>query len=227
MLYGALTPIKGVTATLRRLVFQAPFSPFVHRWQELTAALDEQEDEETKKHLQLLYNTLEAELKDIIAARIDYIKNKVITYEHLWTIFVPGSTLYSQEWNRDCGSRFGSSVYLDHSKYGKCFGVNTQKVDWDGDKFGYASAQHLILEFPGTIPISSLDAFPLEYHPQQEIVSAELLKRGKLFENYHGYHYKAYKDFAIGKNKCGDDIKVTVDSRIVMCVIPAIVDINC
>lgn len=218
--------IKGVTATLRRLVFQAPFQPFIHRWQEFTDALDEQEDEETKKHLELLYKTLEAELKDIIAARIDYIKNQVITFEHLWTIFVPGSTLYSHEWNRDCGSRLKSSTYFEHPKYGNCFGVMAQKVDWDGDKFGYACAQNLIPEFPGTMAISSLDTFPLEYHPEQEKISTELLKRGKLFEQYHGYHYKAYKSFAISKNKEGDDVKVTIDSRIVMYVLPLIVGVN-
>lgn len=66
------------------------------------------------------------------------------------------------------------------------------------------------------MPISSLNTFPLEYHPEQEKVSAELLKRGKLFKSYHGYYYKAYKAFAISKNKCGDDIKVTVDSRIII-----------
>jgi hypothetical protein len=164
----------------------------------------------------LLFTVLKVELKDIISARLDYIKNKVITFEHLWTIFVPGTTLYSTEWNRDCGSRFKSSSYFEHPKYGNCFGISAQKVDWDGDKFGYATAQNLILEFPGTMPISSLDTFPLEYHPEQEKVSSELFKRGRLFESYHGYHYKAYKAFAIGKNKCGDDIKVTVDSRIVM-----------
>lgn len=164
----------------------------------------------------MLFAVLKVELTDIISARLDYIKNKVITFEHLWTIFVPGTTLYSAEWNRDCGSRFKSSSYFEHPKYGNCFGISAQKVDWDGDKFGYATAQNLILEFPGTMSISSLDTFPLEYHPEQEKVSSDLFKRGKLFESYHGYHYKSYKAFAIGKNKCGDDIKVTVDSRIVM-----------
>lgn len=206
----------GVTPSLKRLIFQAPFNPFVHRWTEFTNALDQQEDEETRKHLQLLYKTLEAELKDTIAAKNDYIKNKVITFEHLWTIFQPGATLYTEEWGRHCGSKFSNGNYFDHPKYGPCYGVNCQKVDWDGDKFGYASSQHLILAFGGTMQISALDAFPLEFHPEQKKIQALLLKRGKLFEYYHGYHYKAYKAFAIGKNMCGQDIKVTVDSRIIM-----------
>jgi hypothetical protein len=205
-----------VTTTLKRLVFQAPFNPFVHRWAEFTAALDKQDDGETKKHLNLLHSTLEAELKDIIASRNDYIKNKVITFEHLWTIFQPGSTLVSEEWGRECGSKFVSGSYVEHAKYGPCYAVNSQKVDWDGDKFGYAHAQQLILAFGGTAAIESLDTFPLEFHPDGKEVRAALVKRGKLFEHFHGYHYKAYKGFAIGKNMCGQDIKVTVDSRVII-----------
>ncbi|KAE8441938.1 hypothetical protein EG329_004146 [Mollisiaceae sp. DMI_Dod_QoI] len=216
VLTKVLKDYPGVTPTLKRLVFQAPFNPFVHRWTEFTNALDLQEDEETKKHLQLLYRTLEAELKDTIAAKNDYITNKVITFEHLWTIFQPGATLYTEEWTRHCGSKFSSGNYFEHPKYGPCYGVNSQRVDWDGDRFGYASCQHLILAFGGTMQISALDAFPLEFHPEQKKIQALLLKRGKLFEHYHGYHYKAYKAFAIGKDMCGRDIKVTVDSRIIV-----------
>jgi len=198
-----LTNFSGVTPSLKRLVFQAPFNAFVHRWTEFTQSLQEQEDEETTSHLQLLYNTLEAELRDIIASKNDYIENKVITFEHLWTIFQPGATIYTREWGRDCGSKFSNGSYADHPKYGPCYYLHSQKVDWDGDKFGYAATQNLVPAYGGTMPISSLSAFPLEFHPDHKAVRAKLLKRGKLFEDYHGYHYQAYKAFAIGKNMCG------------------------
>lgn len=153
-------------------------------------------------------------MKDIIAAKVDFIKNKVITYEHLWTVFQPGSTLFSEEWGRECGAEFLSGKYTEHPKYGPCYAVTTQKVDWDGDRFGYARGQQLIPAFAGTMPISSLNTFPLEFHPEESKIRGALLKRGKLFEQYCGYHYKAYRGYAIGKNMCGQDIKVTVDSRI-------------
>ncbi|CZS90199.1 related to TOB3 (member of AAA-ATPase family) [Rhynchosporium graminicola] len=216
VLTKVLKDYPGVTPTLNRLIFQAPFKPFVHRWTQLVSALDEHEDGETKDHIQLLYTVLEAELRDIIAAKADYIKNKVITFEHLWTIFQPGTILYTEEWGRHCGSRFSSGNYYEHQKYGPCYSVYTQKVDWDGDKFGYAGHQHIILAYGGTRSIASLDAFPLTFHPEEKKIKAELLKRGKLFEYYHGYHYQAYKAFAIGKDMCGNNIKVTVDSRVII-----------
>lgn len=64
--------------------------------------------------------------------------------------------------------------------------------------------------------IDSLDTFPLEFHPEQKRIRGLLLKRGKQFERFHGYHYKMYKAFAIGKDMCGRDIKITVDSRIII-----------
>lgn len=61
-----------------------------------------------------------------------------------------------------------------------------------------------------------LSAFPLEFHPNSKKIRSQLILRGKAFERYHGCHYKSYKGFAIGKNMCGQDIKVTVDSRIII-----------
>lgn len=58
--------------------------------------------------------------------------------------------------------------------------------------------------------ISALDAIPIQFHPEQKKIRAQLLKTGRLFESYQGYHYKAYKSYAIGKNMCGQDIKVTI-----------------
>jgi hypothetical protein len=208
--------LTGVTTTLNRLVFTAPFQPFIHRWSELTEAIDEEKDELTKEHLSLLHKTLEAELKDVITAKQDYIANKVITFEHLYTIFVPGSSIYTREWGRDCASKLTQGNYFEHPKYGPCFGVNSQSVNWDGDRFGYNGTQHLILSYAGTVKIQELDVFPLEFHPDEKKVRSRLITRGKLFEQYHGYHYKQYKGFGIGKNMCGQDIKVTVDSRIII-----------
>lgn len=201
---------------MRRLIFQAPFKPFVHRWAKLVEVVGGEADKETKAHLQLLYNVLEAELRETIASREDYIANKVITFEHLWTIFEPGCTIYASTWDRDCGSKFHHGDYFDHPKYGPTFVVYSQVVDWDGDRFGYAMAQKLVLAFKGTMAIADLEAFPLEFHPGENRIRKQLIARGKLFEQYHGYHYQAYKSFAIGKDRCGNDTKVIVDSRIII-----------
>jgi hypothetical protein len=200
---------------LARLTFQEPFKPFVHRWEQLTQAIENEQDETTKSHLNLLYNTLKAELKETIAAKDDFIINKVITYEHLWTIFQPGCTVHTVEYGRDCGVKFSQGQYIQHPRYGPCFQLTCQKIDWDGEKFGYSNETPLISGFVGTKPITELEAFPLEFHPEVVAITNKLVTRGKLFEHYHGYHYKSYKGTAIAMTPCGP-VKVIVDSRIII-----------
>ena len=72
-----------------------PLDPFIHRWTSFTRALDEEEGL-PKAHLLLLRKTLEVELKDLISAKEDVIMNNVNTFNRLYPINQPGSTIYSQ-----------------------------------------------------------------------------------------------------------------------------------
>ena len=68
-----LDDYPGVTVSLKRLTFSAPFKPFVHRWAALTAALTSPAyDAATLSHVRLLHGILSAELADTIAAVRDY-----------------------------------------------------------------------------------------------------------------------------------------------------------
>ncbi|TGO13469.1 hypothetical protein BTUL_0069g00360 [Botrytis tulipae] len=207
----------GVTTILRRLEFKSPFNPFVHRWIQLLQAIDSENDEDTKAHLVLLQKILQLELKDVIEARIDYIDNKVVTYEHLWTIFQPGCILYKQIWGRDSAVEFVHGLAINDEKKGHLYRVYCQMVNWDGEKFGFDSVHYDISEFLGTAEIDTLPIFPLEFHPDEKKIKAALYKRGKLVEKYRGYHFRYYKSFAVGEDpECGCPIKVTVDSRIII-----------
>lgn len=92
-----LTGYPGITTNLERLVFQAPFHPFVHRWAIFASLLekDDFEDPVAKEHLQLFHDVIYEELKNAIAAKIDLVKNGVITFDHLWTIYEPQTLVYS------------------------------------------------------------------------------------------------------------------------------------
>jgi hypothetical protein len=45
----------GITATLEKLEFSAPFAPFLHRWSEFQMAYEMEDNDEVKTHLSLLY----------------------------------------------------------------------------------------------------------------------------------------------------------------------------
>ncbi|KAI0124181.1 hypothetical protein BJ170DRAFT_712188 [Xylariales sp. AK1849] len=205
----------GVTTNLAKLTFNAPFRPFVHRWRQFTAALDGHYDETTKTHLRTLHQVLHEELKDVITATKDYVENGVIAYEHVWTIFQPGTKVYASSYGRPAAVRLTEGKFVNHCKLGACYLLKCDRVDWDGSKFGYDTLQHAILPFVGTLPITELDVFPLEFHSDQAAITASLTARGAIFERLAGYHYKAYRGQAIERTKYGP-AQITVECRVVI-----------
>lgn len=84
-----LKDYPGVACELKRLTFEAPFKPFIHRWFELLAYMKRPDlDVTTKEHLVVLHDILQYEIGDSIKAYEDYVLNGVITFEHLWWVFL-------------------------------------------------------------------------------------------------------------------------------------------
>ena len=192
----------GITTTLDRLTFKAPFQPFIHRWKNLLDALEAEEDPETKAHLELFHRIIEAELRDDLKARDDFILNGVITYETMWMIFEPGTIVFSAKDGQHCAAKFNSGCYQE-DRCGKRYALGCQIIDWDGEHFGLGNTSFNVWDFEGTKKITKLSAYPLVYHPSLARVKDELVARGKVFEELSGYHYKNYQGIAIGQGPWG------------------------
>ena len=197
-----LIDYPGITTTLDRLTFRAPFQPFIHRWKNLLEALESEQDLETKAHLELFHRVLEAELRDDLKARDDFILNGVITYSNIGMIFEPGTIVFAVKDGQNCAARFDSGNY-QQTRCGDRYNLNCQIVDWDGEAFGFGGTQFHVWEFEGTTKITKLSAYPLEYHPNLSKVQEALIQRGKMFEELSGYHYKNYQGIAIGEGLWG------------------------
>lgn len=80
-----LKDYPGVACELKRLTFEAPFKPFVHRWADLVEYMGRKDvDAKTKAHLEILHDVLKYEIGEEIKAYEDYVLNGVITFQHLW-----------------------------------------------------------------------------------------------------------------------------------------------
>ena len=203
VLYG----YPGVTTSLDRLEFHRPFEPFVHRWGRLEAARHAEQEPQAASHFELLWNILELQLRDTLKRKADHIKNGVITFCSIWTIFEPGCLVFSIDDGRERLMRLttgssGPGSYI----------LNCQYVDWDGEQFGFASDSLIIPIFEGTTSITGLRAFPLEYHASKSELKERVLARGKIFQAHKGYHYKLYEGIG-SDDMC---IKYNVNSRIVI-----------
>lgn len=180
----------GVTCKLDRLVFSAPFEPFVHRWTKFTAAMKSARSVKTKEHLELLHSLLKEQLKDTIKALEDYVVHGVTTYEHLWVIFQPGTVVYIGSGGTPKALSFESGVYTK-TDCGPCYQLRLESVGWTGSTFGRGTEHVNIFSWTGTRAIKDLSALPLSFHPEKETIRNSLVQRGMKYESLAGYHFKS------------------------------------
>jgi len=186
-----LEDYPGVTCELQRLIFEAPFAPFVHRWSAFLKFMKRNDiDKTTKEHLSLLHDILKYEIGDAIKEFEDYVLNGVITYDSLWMIFQPGGVVISEHRGPLSAFELNYSEYQD-DRCGKYLQLKCDCVDWDGKHFGRYTESIRIFKFSGTRKITSLNAFPLSFSETKEETRLQLIERGERFEALVGYQYKA------------------------------------
>ena len=74
-----------------------------------------------------------------------------------------------------------SSGYCERQNRTKYCGVNGRIITHDGTDFGWGNIAIEIDEFEGARPLTSLDAFPLEFLAEFEALRDKLVARGRRF----------------------------------------------
>lgn len=174
---------------LEELVFDAPFAPFFHRWEQFEKFTKDETDEKTKSHLTLLYDALAAELKPTIQRHKDLIRHKAIDFEILWTLFAPSTLMFSHDNGHDRLYETTDCEYWQDLS-GMKFTVRCDMIDWDGEKFGKVMMSENISKFKGTRQITTLPSYPLHFHPKAEEMKKKCVERGRRFQSLAGVNCK-------------------------------------
>ncbi|KAG8627258.1 hypothetical protein KVT40_004741 [Elsinoe batatas] len=295
LLKGVLKGYPGVTVGLQRLEFGSKFEPLIHRWPQLTAAIEdlrkkvkareageevekseceeknevkheqvdkdgkvlspdvttksdekkddtkaedvlavtkptttaeskdvvkeptqEEQDATKLKHAELLYDLLVSEFQTLIDSSQDMKAKGVMTYEYLWTIFQPGSFIFSKVEGQERVFRLRSGRYGQDRDGNPVFWLIMLYVEYDGVRFGYQKLNVFIRAFNGTRGISTLSSFPLESHQHKDEVKARLLARGEKVEDLAGTHYRSYDGMGWKEGNWGQKEKYSVKGRIIV-----------
>lgn len=199
---------EGITPNLKKLVFRAPFHPFYYRWNNFTQILDDEKknDPEAASYSLLLYNVLDAELRDIRGEVADLLDNDVITYELLWSLFEPGDRVIAK-----VGShlQFFSTQQSGYNEKG-IFEVEGKYIDWNGFNFGYARGTLQVCPFSGTRHVTELEVYPARFCPSLKDTETEVIARGKRFTDLRGFHHMAYSGAVTYKDSWGRDVTSNV-----------------
>ncbi|KAF2707975.1 P-loop containing nucleoside triphosphate hydrolase protein [Pleomassaria siparia CBS 279.74] len=221
LLAGVVKNYPGIAVGLNHLEFSGKFEPLIHRWTELQdaiQALGEESDDDkiTKTHALLLQDILVKEFKDLIDTSQDMKSKRVMTYEHLWTLFQPGNIVYSRQDGQETAFTLQETKYGTDRNGNPCFWVMCKYVDWDGSKFGVSKLNLSIPYYSGTRGIVQLRVFPLEYHNDAQALRLRLIERGTKAEALAGPNYKAYHGIGWRLNSYGAKDKHNVKGRIVI-----------
>jgi len=207
----------GICCSLKRLEFEAPFRPFVHRWSKFLKFRNRTDlDETMKEHIELLYGILRAELKDVIKTLEDYVDIGMVTFDHVWTIFQPGDIVFARSHQGSAMAlKLRSGRYVE-TRCGMVYQLTADAVDWNGDHFGRSTERLIIAEFLGMTEILGMSAFPISFHPQEENIRKLLIQRGQTFEELAGCHYMEYNGLAVTWDKEGKEVPTSCSGRIIV-----------
>lgn len=172
-------------------------------------------DEKTKEHMKLLIDILNYEIGDNVKSFHDYVKNGVVSFKDLWMIFQPGNVVLSAHAGPLSAFEMVETEYMANN-CGKFLQVRCDCVDFGGKVFGRYQEEINITEFIGTKKITGLKVYPLHFHEDRDSVAAKLVKRGEVFEQLAGHHYKQYTGKAITWNREGQEVECQITGRIVV-----------
>jgi hypothetical protein len=169
------------------------------------------------KHLDLLVNFIQTTYKSTAQRLHSLLENGEITYDLLWALFKPNSLVYSTCF----GTEKPRCVMYDDGEEGetsnglKYYKMECRYLDYNGQVFGEASIDFAIVKFRGKKCISTLNAFPLQYHSDEKGMRTHLVECGRKFVSMLGAHHRHCQGTAF-YIKGREAITVSVDSRVML-----------
>ncbi|KAH8880552.1 AAA family ATPase [Thozetella sp. PMI_491] len=182
-----------------------------HYRPELKAALEQGDlTEDQRAHLPILLDFIDEHFADEIKEQENLQVKGLVTYNHLWTIFKPGSLIFGSAYGQKRVFKLSNSYYQG----GQCPGLilSVECVNFDGDDFGTQMTNVRVGSFAGAMPIAGLSAFPLDLHPAKEDIRASLIERGRRWEALAGQNFREYKGVAFD----GEGNRFNIDGRVMV-----------
>ncbi|KAJ9498912.1 hypothetical protein H2202_005589 [Exophiala xenobiotica] len=203
---------------------------FLEYWNELLEAAegylihgldDEMSKQEVAlraKHLELMIQYLEIEFEETKKSLEPLLEKKMITFDLLWALYKPNSIVYAPTYDdHDEPRAFKVELAskISHFSKGVWYNIGGKYLDFNGKAFGMAAIAGEVPEFQGARSITSLECYPIEYHPDARDLKAQLIERGKHFVALKGMNYRFYNGLAFTKTKKGM-LRINVEGRIMV-----------
>ncbi|KAK6088878.1 AAA family ATPase [Seiridium cupressi] len=120
------------------------------------------DNEEGQAHVKILLQYIDDSLEDEFKSYRRAITSEAtaINYEHLWTIFKPGTIVFLNFLGQPRAFKLLSFFYCTGDDAG--LGLPVEFVDYDGEMFGTRTTEFRIQKYSGTLRCEQLNVKPLE-----------------------------------------------------------------
>ncbi|KAG8526824.1 uncharacterized protein KY384_008253 [Bacidia gigantensis] len=180
------------------------------------------DDEETLRHLRLLIEVFDTDLKHLLETRrqIQERRCTTIAYADLWLLFeygqdiiTPGSKVQVYRVLRWTGGR---EILAKHGLYSElqaraivdaqsvqradvrnsAFVVECINFEFDGEQYGPMQKTFSIRKYDGKKPITSLSVYPLAFAQDSELIRKRLTERGNLYLQLSRFNEGSHKHYS-------------------------------
>ncbi|KAI1130291.1 P-loop containing nucleoside triphosphate hydrolase protein [Nemania abortiva] len=168
------------------LTLQAPFGMLVHYWDELDEYRRALCDTDGRKHMDLLFEFMEHELKSDRNEALKMIQKGQIAFKNAWVIYRPGDVLYREFMGEPWLLLCKKAVYEETPDDGPYLEIHATYTDHNGTTVG--DAPHVMklwqrVTFPQENPvtITGLSLYPRKFVPIGDSLERRLKVRGEKF----------------------------------------------
>ncbi|KAH9897321.1 P-loop containing nucleoside triphosphate hydrolase protein [Xylariomycetidae sp. FL2044] len=179
------------------LKLKAPFQMLSHYWDELEEYRRLVAIPTARKHLDLLFDFMEHEVKPDRDRALQMIAKGQIDFEHAWVMYRPGEIMYMEKMGEPWLAVCSQAAYDEHRLSGPYLEVRCTYTDHNGTIAG--DATHVVTmnqrqNFPAetTVAITDLGVYPRRHVKVDDSLERRLRLRGERFLALRDRHTMTY-----------------------------------
>lgn len=170
------------------IVIPEPYRELYYYRERIRTALVEAASEETRQELQLLVGFEAQYMSQTIATVKSFKDNGTIEFEWLWSLFAPGCDVVLQNTSASDTTVEWPAVLRSYETQVQngvlVWIVTVTHTGFNGHKFGKVQATFKFPSFSGTVDITQLPVYPLQYCRHKNRLTEAATERGRKYEAY-------------------------------------------
>lgn len=181
--------MTSISLTHNPIIIPEPYEELYHCSKKIREALDQATTEDMRRELQLLIDFQRDYMSDTRKSIKSYTDYGTIEFDWLWGIFVPGEHVVIQNTSATAApvewiAVLKSSRIIRDPDGPATWEVEVTHTSFNGRRFGMAETEFSFPSFSGTISITELPIYPLQFCSHRDDLKTALTVRGVQYETY-------------------------------------------